>query len=390
MTESKTPRKKVKLKEERKMKRARTSLKPLALITLLVWLGCPLIGQSTQTFLKGNVHRLDREDLSLSKKMDLAHFEFTKTEKGDAYFTGYTFLSRHKIHYGRDESSSRQYRVAVKDENIRMSRTSATKKSHVHIESENKSAPVGVVFLHRVIDNKSQINDVQLIDLESAYEFDEQPVYWLGDVENEESFRFLEKEFEDGEYGLRKTLVFVISSHEYPQSYDFLRRVALGDYSSKVKKNSVFWLGNYKDDKSFSYLKEIFKKEDSADLKEQVVFAIQLSDEKEAVQELVKIAKTESSHKVRKNAIFWLGQKASEESIKTLKEVVDEPKEDKDVKESAVFAISQLPKDRAVPMLIEIAKTNKSPSVRKNAIFWLGQTGDERALKFFEEILFNK
>jgi len=312
-----------------------------------------------------------------------------KEGKGDVYFTGHTFLSMHEIHQGNIRDESRPYIITVKDEKIKRKRAYKSMDNEMDSTKEGTEV-VGLVFLHKISDKTSQIVDVELIDLDNTYEFTDEPIYWLGDSKTEESIRFLEKEFESGDFTLRKTLVFVISSHDHSSAYDFLRRVSLGNYETKVKENAIFWLGNYKDERSLKDLNDIYKKVDETKLKKQIIFAFQMSDQPEAIDELIRIAKSDDDQKIRKDAIFWLGQKASEQCVQALKDVVDDSDEETKVKESAVFAISQLPKEKSVPMLIDIAKTNKNPKVKKQAIFWLGQKDDEAALKFFEEILLKR
>jgi predicted ThiF/HesA family dinucleotide-utilizing enzyme len=356
----------------------------------------PQAGKNPSEFLKGKVHYLDKDNLSLAKKMKLAETEFRKSKAGDSYFTGYIFLTSHEIHMGEIEThmgetwkSSIPFRVTVDKDIIKVRRKYRSNYTSQSVDSEEDREPVGLLLLYRISKGKSELQDARMIDLDQIFEFDEQPVYWLGEADNEESFRFLENEFEKKDLSLQKRLLSVICSHDDPKAHDFLHRIIFGNYAREVRKNAIFWLGNIRDAKSLSYLKEIIKKENDTELRKQVVFAIQLSNEKEALAELIQIAKNDRNQKIRTNAIFWLGQKASKECAKALKDVV-QGDEDVQLKTHAVFAISQLPKDQSVPMLIDIAKTNKSTEVRKKAIFWLGQTGDERALKFFEEILFKK
>lgn len=349
----------------------------------------PLSAEEPSGLLKGKVHYLDKEELSLAKKVALAESEFRRSKSGDTFLTGYIFLSRHEIHMGGRWASARPYKVFVDKDEIKVRRKYRSDDTSESWHSEEGGEPVGLLLLHLISKGKSEIQDAQMIDLEQTFEFEEQPLYWLGEVSNEESFRFLEGSFDAAGRSLQKTLLGVICAHDGLNAHDFLRSIVFGDYAREVRKNAIFWLGNLRDEKSLGYLKEIIKKEDDTELKKQVVFAIQLSDEKEAMAELIKIAKTDSEQRIRKNAIFWLGQKASKECVKALKDVI-EKEENVELKNQAVFALTQLPKDQSVPMLIDIARTNKSPEVRKRAIFWLGQTGDERALKFFEEILLKK
>lgn len=356
----------------------------------------PQAGKNPSEFLTGKVHYLDKDNLSLAQKIKLAETEFRKSKGGNSYFIGYIFLTSHEIHMGEIETrkgeiwkSSIPFRVTVDKDLIKVRRKYKSNYTSQSEDSKEDREPVGLLLLHRISKGKSELQDVRMIDLDQIFEFEEQPVYWLGEADNKESFRFLESEFEKRDQSLQKRLLSVICSHDDPKAHDFLRRIVFGNYAREVRKNAIFWLGNTRDAKSLGYLKEIFKKENDTELRKQIVFAIQLNNEKEAMAELIRIAKTDQDQKIRKNAIFWLGQKATKECAKALKDVVL-GNEEVELKTHAVFAISQLPKEQSVPMLIDIARTNKSQEVRKKAIFWLGQTGDERALKFFEEILFKK
>ncbi len=360
-------------------------------ITALVLLlnAAPYAATDVELVLKGKVHYLDKEDLSLAKKMDRAAQEFKRSGKGDSYLTGYAYLSQHELHQGKRDDETTPYVITV-DENKIKRRRAYKIRSAESTSIEDGSEVVGLILLHKVAGRSTQIADAQLIDLDNTYEFSDIPIYWLGESDNDESFRYLSDAFGSGEEGLRRDLLFIISSHVHPGVHDFLYGVSLGNYETKVRENAIFWLGNYKDDRSLKDLKEIFRKVDETKLKKQVVFAFQLSDKPEAVKELIWIAKNEEEREIRKNAIFWLGQKASSESVKLLRDVVNDSGEDTKIKESAVFAISQLPSEKSVPMLIDIARTNKNPKVKKQAIFWLGQKSDDAALEFFEEILLKK
>lgn len=369
------------------MKSKKNSVLVVVLIGISLCIVPSLLGEETTEFLKGKVYSLDRPNLSLGQKLQLALKEFKKSKEGNYYIAGYSFRCWHGINIDGCYTID-SYRVKHEKGELVISRPTH-KRRKIFTDFEDVKEEIGILFLTRISGKKTEITDFDIIDLDNTYEFEKQPVYWLGKVDTNESIQFLEGTFDSGDYDIRKKLVFMISLHDSPRTYDFLKGAAVGNYERKIRKNAIFWLGNYKDAKSIKYLKDVLKRVTDSGLRKQIVFAFSLSDKKEAIVEMIKIAKTDSSRKVRKNAIFWLGQKASKESIKALKDVVEDS-EDIELKKTAVFAISQLPHEKAVPILIEIAKTNKSLKVRKNAIFWLGQVGNEEALKFFEEILLKK
>jgi hypothetical protein len=348
--------------------------------------GAAAPAQDSAPPVKGKVVTWSNAAQSLDKRLDAAREDFRKSNGGDLFFTGYVFPSRSTIHHsigGHDGPF--EVRVDGIDVEFRGRGDSES------IETTDRGGPAGLLVLNSLSKAKTPVLSAHLLDPAETYEFKKVPVYWLGSVEAEASVACLEGIFERGGEDVRKSLVFVISQHNTPRAFDFLKKAALGAlYGHEVQKDAIFWVGSTKDPRSLDLLKEIYGRTTESELKEQVVFALTLPDSKEAVLELIRLARTERDVEVKKNAIFWLGQKASQESVKALKGFVDEPSEEVEVKESAVFAISQLPEDKAVPMLAAIARENRSPAVRKKALFWLGQTGSEEALKIFQEILLKK
>ncbi|MGD2294552.1 MAG: HEAT repeat domain-containing protein [Candidatus Aminicenantes bacterium] len=370
------------------MKKANSTTIGAAAAALFLLAILPGSGTASEVTFKGNVIYMEKDNLSLAKKFELAHKEFKKEKTYDAYFTGYIFLSRHDVQFGDEGRTGQPYKLYVKEGRIKLRRTWKEGFSSKTDTSEEGGSPAGVVFLHN--GKNGNIEDVRHIDLEETYAVEDFPFYWFGKADNGESFAFMTHQFEKAEPHKQDEFIFFIGSHVFPKACDILRKVALGSYPSKARESAIFWLGSNTYDKSLDYLREIYRKEGSTKMREKVIFSLYILGGDTAVRELIDIARYDKSSKVRKQAIFWLGQRASKECVKALKDVIDDTDEETKVKESAVFAISQLPKEECVPLLIEIARSNKNPKVRENAIFWLGQKDDEKALKFFEEILLKK
>ena len=344
-------------------------------------------GAEGKDFLKGKVHFLDVGTFPLSERLSRAAQEFMNEKDGNLYFAGYSFPSKHSVNMKQCGRVGEDYCIQTRGDKIKISRKrDGVRYLETGLDDESGES-AGLLFLFRAAGGRTEMADISLLDLDSTYESSAHPLYWLGEVKTEESFRFLEKEFQSQGSDLQSEMVFAISLHSSPRASDFLQAVALGSFDMEVRKDAVFWLGNDRNSASLGRLREIIGKSRDREVREQVVYSLHLQGSKESVEELIKIARRDGDKEVRKNAIFWLGQMASQESAKILRAIVEEKDEDVDLREEAVFAISQLPREQAVPILIEIARSNKSLSVREQAIFWLGQVGGEKALEFFEEIL---
>lgn len=351
----------------------------LALLGLcLIWASA---APQTPDFLTGKVIDLNTAG-DLSGKILAAGKAFRKEGKGDYYMTGYIFQSRLQLDYkSRDKEP---FAISVKENRIRINWGEGSHSENTSTGKENE--PAGLLFLHK---KNGGILSARLIDLDNTYTIEEVPLYWLGKGETTDSIKTCKNIFSSGPEKVKRTMLFVISSHQGPHPLDFLEGVATGNYGVKIRREAIFWIGNTKDPKSLGMLKKIYAGESDDEVREHIIFAMHLGDSDEAVKEIIRIAKTEKNPKVRKQAIFWLGQKATRESIGALKDVV-KGDEDTELKKHALFALTQTKDKEAENMLFDIAKNHKNPQLRKTAMFWLGEMNSDRALELFEEILLKK
>ncbi|MCJ7679127.1 MAG: HEAT repeat domain-containing protein [Candidatus Aminicenantes bacterium] len=370
-------------------------MKKNSFIQLAVLTGCLVFlcvtgawSSGSDEFLTGNVFKPDVSGLSLNKRMADAESAFQKNGKGDLFFSGYVFQSRHTIEWGNSHGQSGTYTVSVSGDSIKMKHPSRQGENR-SMSSEEGGEPAGLLVLQKKSGRTTKILDIQLMDLDNTYAFNEIPLYWLGEAETDESLAWLENTYTRSEHNVQKDIIFLAYSHDSDRSFDFLEKTALSDTSTQLRKDAIFWIGNLKSSRSLTLLKNIMAKETDTDVRKQVVFALHLSDDENALKELIHLARQDKSSEVRKQAIFWLGQKATKESTRALKDFVEND-ESTEVKKQAVFAISQLPEKESVPLLVDIARNHKNLEVRKNAMFWLGQKDSEEALKLFEEILLKK
>jgi len=370
------------------MRRPLMALTKTLLVLLAAGLAVPRPLGAEISFLKGRVVDLTSGEMTLEQGLSLAEKEFRSSEKGTAFLTAYSYLSRCRVRSRRNGPGSVPYRIRIEGDHINLHHAWYNDGGQT-FESRTGSIPAVVLFLHRVQDGKDGPVDLQLIDPDDIHELPAVPAYWLGDAGNEESLTFLKKAYQTAPLSFQKSLVFAISTHGHPQASEFLRKVSAGEDDIELRKTALLFFGSAEDEGAVPFLKDLYAGEKSREMKKHIIFVLSTVRGEESVRELVRLARSEAESGLRRDAIFWLGQKASQEAVRALKDFV-EGDEDQEIKKQALFAISQLPKDKAVPMLLEIAKTNDNPSVRKNAIFWLGQTGDERALTFLEDLLLGK
>ena len=344
----------------------------------------------------------------LQDKINAAQKRFRNESKESKFWVGYRFEPREDIEFDR---------FYVHDDNISISRGHGDfylqeendLKAHVlHALSElgdekaEKAYEVmkkefakhswtnwGLFFL--LDGQNSEIRKIKLTQLYKKSKFDDYPVYWFGEVNNDESFKYLTALIKNDNYQKKvvKPAVFVLSLHEHPKVISYLTQTAAANKTFDIRKSAVFWLGQIPQEESFVALVQLFEKEKSPKMKEKLVFSMSQHKSEKVVAQLTKIAKSDEDSEVREKAVFWLGQVDREETLNVLKNMLKETRQRK-LKEKIVFAISQHNSERAVPILIDVAENDKDREVRKKAIFWLGQMAGKKTLEALGDIVENE
>ena len=186
------------------MNKTKNSLKTTAFLVLVSFLlVSPALGQGIPDFLKGKARSIDTAGQKINKSMDSAFKLFKSDYEGkEYYFTGYIFPSRYDIQMGSKFAHSEPYTVNSQRDKIKVRRMSRDYNDRFSVSSsEDQGEPAGILFLHRVKGNRSEIVDVHIFDLDQNFHFENEPVYWLGEKDSQESVHFLKDIFESVSQG---------------------------------------------------------------------------------------------------------------------------------------------------------------------------------------------
>jgi hypothetical protein len=252
-----------------------------------------------------------------------------------------------------------------------------------------KATLASVFFVFMRFENGS-IGQVRAFSADCAIDAPGSTVYWLQDVEPEQSIAYLEsllKREDSRGRGESDEILSAIALHAGTQANAALERLVQPGQPSKVRGQAAFWIGSTRAGHGLDVLLALIKSDQDREFLEQAIFAISQNEEHErAFNELIRLARQDPRHDVREHSLFWLAQEAGHKAAGTITDAIENDP-DTDVKKKAVFALSEMPHEEGVPLLIEQARKNRNPVVRKEAIFWLGQSDDPRALDFIASIL---
>lgn len=260
---------------------------------------------------------------------------------------------------------------------------------HVDGNGQKMEREMALLFYYDADNYKpSQFSDSDLSHMELCVNLKEKPLYWLGEIEQKESFNFLKVLFNQVEHTKNKEdLLVTMAMHDVKEAFSFLSDIALSHDDIKLRHEATFWLSQIDDPQALNVLEKVVKTDPASKVRKQAVFAIHEVNSPDAIKLLISLAKNTESYQVQKEAIFWLGQRASEIATQSLEEIVysDETTE---LKKQAIIALSE---QKNYKTLIKIAKNHPNAKVRKQAIFWLGESGDKQAvdalIQMVEEII---
>jgi HEAT repeat protein len=289
-------------------------------------------------------------------------------------------------------------------------------------DSRYETRELGLFFL---FDNqREQFTRAEVYNLKRKHEFSGYPVYWAGQIGNEESLNYL-KAIVDSTVPevnrLADRATFAIALHDDARVDALLIELIRRPIGEPLRSQAIYWLGNTPESitknslfteivrntqesdearqnamsalgmsrspATLALLQNLYETLTSRELKRRALSGIAKNDNADgAATYLIRTAEVEKDFELRKSAISSLGRIAGQKSLGALTTTIDDDVET-ELQRQAVIAIGRRQKDEAVPILIRVARTHPKMAIRKQAIQVLGQTGDERAVALFRELL---
>jgi len=375
----------------------------IVLITGLLLLTAPFVCGQTKPF-------IPVEGATLKAKIDNAILQGRNNAPNGRFWVGYQFEVRPGV--------ATDFEVVDGNGGIYISMDGTS----MMFDSRYETRELGLFFLFDV--QREQFTRADVYNLKRKHEFSGYPVYWAGQISNEESLGYLKAIVDSPAPELNRLAdraTFAIALHDDarvdPLLIEFIRRPV----SEPIRSRAIYWLGNTPESTTKNSLfTEIVRNTQEADearqnamsalgmsrspatlpllqnlyetllsreLRQRALRGIARNDNADAAATyLIRTVESEKDFELRKSAISGLGRIAGQKSLGALTTTVDNDVET-ELQRQAVIAIGRRQRDEAVPILIRVARTHPKMAIRKQAIQVLGQTGDERAVALFRELL---
>ena len=232
---------------------------------------------------------------------------------------------------------------------------------------------------------------IRLSNLSISSDIGDNPIFWLGKIDDNQSFDFLKKLYDRlATDKQKKRVISIIGSHSNSdQVVPFLRKIITSNEGDSVRGRAAIELGEHNIRESLKILEHTVKNDSSLYVRRRAVSGLEDLEMDAAADILIDLAKNAKHRKIRFRAISALGDIASRKTVEALKGLLISD-DFTEVQKRAVYALEDLPGGQGVPYLIEIAKTHPKLKVRKSAIHCLGDSKDPRALDALIEIIKGK
>ena len=214
---------------------------------------------------------------SLNDKLDRAVKQFKAARQGETVWLAYHFPARAGTSYGPFTG------MIYYDEGIKL-------------ERKDDPASAAIFLLADVSASSAKFSKIRTLDLREPYVFEDRQVYWLGEVDANQSLAQLEsilradKENKDlARSGLRAIAL--------------LKEYATNDARVDVQRSAIANLARVKTAESLATLIELYDKTASNELKEEIIGGLGRSDDRQASDKLLSIARNDPDPKMRQRAV---------------------------------------------------------------------------------------
>jgi hypothetical protein len=335
------------------------------LLTLFVSL---TVAQTATTRTYTRADFVNVEGGSLNDKLDRAVQQFKALRQGDSFWVAYHAPVRANANYG-------------------MQNWTYSDGDGIRLERRDDPAGAAVFLLADLSTGKTVYTRVKTLNINEPYQFENRPVYWLGNVDAAQSLTQLESllranQSDTSEKSIVRSIVRAISYHDHPRVVALLEEVAQKEQSFELQRSAIGSLGSIGTKESLDALDKLFSNASPA-LKKEIVrayrYAGDRANEKRVLDRLTALAKSNETAEIRAEAVRRIASFRGDAVADRLFEIYDGLSDQQLKREIIQFvSIGDSTNERVIKRLVTIAKTGNDPDLQRAAVRRLGgERGDD-------------
>ncbi|MBI1762794.1 MAG: HEAT repeat domain-containing protein [Acidobacteria bacterium] len=322
---------------------------------------------ATRTYTRADFVNVDGS--SLNDKLDRAIQQFKAARQGDSCWVAYHPPVRANANYG-------------------MQNWTYSDGDGIRLERRDDPAGAAVFLLADLSTGKTVYTRVKTLNVNEPYQFENRPVYWLGNVDAGQSLAQLEtllraNQADTSEKSIVRSIVRAISYHDHPRVVGLLEEVAQKEQSFELQRSAIASLGSIGSKESLDALDKLFNNASPA-LKKEIVrayrYAGDRANEKRVLDRLTALAKSNETADIRAEAVRRIASFRGDAVADRLFEIYD-ALGDQQLKREILQAVSigDSVNERVIKRLITIAKSGSDAELQRAAVRRLGgERGDDQ------------
>jgi hypothetical protein len=224
---------------------------------------------------------------TLNDKIDHAVKQFKDTKRGDTVWLAYHFPAREDARAGM--FSGTVYRDS----------------DGIRLERGEDTTQIAVFLLTDASGSKPRFIRVKTLNLSEPFVFENRPVYWLGDIDANQSVASLDgaRRADAQNRELARGAMRAIAAHDSPGSISLLKDIAAKDSDVEIQRSAVSNLSRVRTQESLNALIDLYDSAASDALKGEIISGIARNESRKAIDKLQAIAKNDADPKMRQRAI---------------------------------------------------------------------------------------
>lgn len=241
--------------------------------------------QQTKNYTKADFINVD--GASLNDKIDRAVKQFKSSRQGDTVWLAYHFPPREDAYVGT--FSGVYYRDS----------------DGIKLERKEDPSQVAVFLLTDTTGSQPKFTKVKTFNLAEPYVFENRPVYWLGNVDANQSVAVIEGAMRADlpNKDLTRGALRAIAVHNSPRAIPLLKDVAAKETDVELQRSAISNLSRIKTQDGLDALSDLYDNASSDTLKEEIIAGIARNESRKATDKLLAIAKNDPNPKMRQRAI---------------------------------------------------------------------------------------
>lgn len=261
-------------------------MRRVSILPAIVALICALtFAQDQRSYARADF--INVEGSSLNDKIDRAVKQFKSSRQGDTVWLAYHFPARDNSHVGM------------------FSGTIYRDSDGIKLERREDLTQIAVFLLTDASGSQPKFTRVKTLNLSEPYVFENRPVYWLGNVDANQSIAALEGAMRADAQNrdLARGALRAIAVHNSLRSISLLKEIAAKDADVEIQRSAISNLSRIKTDDGLNALVELYDSSASDTLKEEIISGIARNESRKAMDKLQAIARNDANPKMRQRAI---------------------------------------------------------------------------------------